>query len=336
MRRLALGLTLIAAASGVLLYSDLPRRRGATPDASIAKKWRVSLIELNNILDVEESEHGVLEGLREAGLVRDRDYEVTIRNAQGDMGVLNGLVDASLAHGADLLIPLSTPALQAAIQRTQGKVPIVFTYVASPIKAGAARTNEDHLPSVTGVSMVGAFEEMLALLKRVVPSVKRVGTLFVPAEVNMVFNRDQLIKAAEKAGIEVVAVGVATSTEVPDAAQALVSKGIDVVCQLPGSLTAAAFGGIAQAANRAKVPVFAFQQAQLKEGASVVLARDYYDAGRQAAAIAARVMRGESPAGIPIQPYTKTKLFINQAAARRCGLVIPAELMAQAARVISD
>ena len=176
----------------------------------------------------------------------------------------------------------------------------------------------------------------MALVRQCMPYARRIGSLFVPAEVNMVFNKDQLAKAAEKAGLEFVAVGVSTSSEISDAATALVSRNIDAVCQIPGNLTASSFGGIAQAARRAKLPIFAFQQVQAHEGAAVVLARDYYDAGREAAAMAARIMRGEDPGSMPFRPFTKTKLVINLGAARVVGLRVPPSLEAHAAEVIQE
>jgi len=306
----------------------LARAQAAKAPKPLSKKWKVHILELSNILDVEDSERGLLDGLAAEKLERGRDFDVTIRNAQGDMGVLNGMVDAALGQGAELLLTLSTPTLQAALQRAQGKVPIVFTYVASPVKAGAAKSNEDHAPNVTGVSMVGAYPEMLAVIRKVLPGVKRIGTLFVPAEVNMVFNRDELANAARKEGIELISVGVNQSSEVPDAAQALVGRGLDAIVQIPGNLTATSFSGIVRAASGVKKPIFAFQKAQVKEGATIVLARDYYDAGKHAASLAARVMRGESPARIPIQPFTKTILVVNEEAARKIGLKLPPNLQA--------
>jgi putative ABC transport system substrate-binding protein len=350
-KRLSLGFSLIALTSGVLLVSDWGRRSGGgshkpqgaslqhasqpvlTASRPLLKKWKVHLIELNNILDVEETEQGIMEGLGQANLAAGRDYEIAISNAQGDMATVIGLVDSALSQGADLLITLSTPTLQAALQRAQ-RVPIVFTYVANGILAGAGRNNEDHLPNVTGISIVGAYGDMISLLRQCLPSARRIGTLFVPAEVNMVFNKDQLVEAAGKTGIEVVPVAVSTSSEIPDAALALMSRNIDALCQIPGNLTAGAFGGIAQAARKAKLPIFAFQKVQAREGAVITLARDYHDAGRGAAFLAARIMRGEKPASIPLQSLNKTNLIINLEAARASGLSVPPSLLSKADEVI--
>ena len=304
-----------------------PEKEGGS--APLARKWKIHFIQLNNVIDVEETEQGVREGLKAAALVEGRDYEVKVRNAQGDMATVNGLVDAALAEGADLLLTFSTPTLQVALQRTE-RVPIVFTYVASGLLAGAGKTREDHRPNVTGVDMIGAYDGMIGLLRECLPGVKRVGTLFVPAEVNMVYNKDKLTEEAKKAGIEVVPMAVSTSSEVSDAALALVGKGIDAVCQIAGNLTASSFSGIAQAARKGKLPVFAFQKVQAKEGAMVVLARDYHDAGRESGMLAARVMRGENPVRIPFQSFTKTKLIVNPQAARAVGVTLPQSLLKRA------
>ncbi|HLA87785.1 MAG TPA: ABC transporter substrate binding protein, partial [Anaerolineales bacterium] len=70
--------------------------------------------------------------------------------------------------------------------------------------------------------------------------------------------------------------------------------------------------------------------------AAVVLARDYFDGGRESGFIAARVMRGENPANIPFQPFTKTKLIVNLEAARATGLKIPFPLLQKAGEVIGQ
>jgi ABC-type uncharacterized transport system substrate-binding protein len=325
MRRLSPGLTLIALASAVLLISDWNGRAQAEGTHDPGRIWKIHLVEFNNVLDVEESEEGVLEGLR-SQLVEGRDFEVKIGNAQGDMATLPSVVDAALAGGAQMLITMSTPTLQVALRRAR-KVPVVFTYVASAIAAGAGRSYEDHAPNVTGVELTGAYDEVFALMREFLPSVRRVGTLFVPAEINMVVNKELLVREGKKAGIEVVPVAVSTSSEVPDAALAMVSLNIDAVCQIGGNLTAAAFGGIAQAARKARLPIFAFQKSQALGGAAVTLARDYRESGKAAALLAVRIMRGESPAGIPFQSFTGTTLMINGPAAHAVGLNIPAQVL---------
>lgn len=302
----------------------------ATP---LARKWRVDLLEYVNVLDVEEAEAGMRLGLRDAGLVEGRDYEIRVRNAQGDMATLSTMVDAALSSGADLLLTLSTPTLQAALRRAR-EVPVVFTFVADAVAAGAGRSNEDHLPNVTGVPSFGAYDDMIDVVRECLPAARRIGMLFVPGEVNSVYSKEKLEQAAARRGLELVAVAVNTSTDVPDAALALLAQGIDALCQGGSNLTAAAFASIARPAERARVPVFGFLSSDFGNGAAVVVARDYFDGGREAGLLAARIMRGERPAAIPFQPLRTMRLLVNLEAARAVGLTIPASLVARASKVI--
>ena len=334
-RKIALGIAVVAAASVILLLSDLQHRERAAARKALTKKhtWTIYFVQYIDTIDVKDAERGVLDGLRQAGLVNGQDFEVKILNAQGDMATVSALIDAAVTGGADLLITFSTPTLQAALRRAQN-VPVVYNYVASGLKAGAGKSNTDHAPNVTGVSLLPANEEALTLIRTHFPSIRRIGSLYCPAETNMVAYKKGLDAAAKKDGFETVYVPADTATDVPDAAAALMSRDIDAVLQMPGNLTASAFGSIGEAARRNHLPVFAFQKSQAIGGAMVVVARDYYDSGRHAAQLAARIVRGENPKNIPLEDFAKTSLIVNLEAARKLDIVIPPALVRSAAEVI--
>ena len=334
LRRVALALVVVCAASAILLLSDLRHRNsGAAGPKAASHRWKIYFVQFNDVIDVEDAAGGVMEGLRESGLQDGRDFAVTTLNAHGDMATVSALIDAAVTGGADLIITFSTPTLQAALRRAQG-IPVVYNYVASGLKAGAGKSNTDHAPNVTGVSLLPANDEALAILRTHFPSIRRLGTLYCPAETNMVIGKNDLDKTAERFGYSVVYVAADTATDVPDAAAALMSRDIDAVLQIPGNLTASAFGSISEAARRAHIPVFAFQKSQAIGGAMVVVARDYRDSGRHAAHLAARIMRGESPARIPLEDLLKTRLIVNPDAARALNITLPPALVRSAKEVI--
>lgn len=294
--------------------------------APLGRLVKLNLVEYLETPNVEINREGIRDGLAKAGLVEGRDYELILRNAQGDMAALNTIMDATASDGSELLITSTTPALQAALQRA-GKRPVVFSLVANPMAAGAGRSEQDHLPNVTGAYVNAPHAEGLAALRRCLPNLKRVGTLFVPAEVNSVYYKDELVKAAGALGIEVELVGVSNSGEIADAALALCSRNIDAVCQISDNLTGASFASIVQAASRARLPLMGFASGQAASGAFMTISRDFYDGGVESAAMAARILRGESPAVIPFQMVTKIKYDFNHASAGSLGITIPKDLL---------
>jgi ABC-type uncharacterized transport system substrate-binding protein len=324
-RRLAPGVFIIAAISSVLLFSDIDRREGA---GGVKHKQNVYFIQLNNVSDVEEAERGVRDAIRDAGLLEHRDFEVTVLNAQGDMASLGSLIDAAVSGGADMLMTWSTPTLQAAVRRSAGK-PVVFTYVANAVVAGAGKSATDHLPNITGVNTSFDFDNIVRVTKMVFPNLRSIGTLFVPAEVNMVYFKDQLDAACKRAGVKLEAMGAATSSEVGEAASALCARHVDAICQIPGNLTASSFPSIVHAADQVHVPIIGTQKVHGDQGAAVVAASDWRQLGEESGKLAARVMRGESPAHIPFGALRVQKLYVNPEAAKKNGVTIPAELLSQ-------
>jgi len=166
------------------------------------------------------------------------------------------------------------------------------------------------------------------------PGTKRIGTLYVPGEVNSVYYKDQLVATAKQFNLEVEAVGVSSSGEVPDGALALCGRGIDVFCQISDNLTGASFASIGQAAKKSRIPLIGFATGQARHGAFMTLSRDFYDNGVSSARLAMRVLRGENPAQIPFEPVLKTRFTLNLAAAGQLGIAIPENLVKMADEVI--
>lgn len=309
------------------------RNHKSTIKARLGKTWKLVLIRYSDSPPAEVATKGVEDGLRQANLIEGRDYTLELESAQGDIATLNTILSAVKSAGADMAITLSTPTLQAAVHRFK-KIPIVFTFVADGVVAGAGKSNSDHEPNVTGITTLADFPGMPPILKECMPSVRRVGTLFTPSEANSVHNKTMLAAYLKKSGIELVDVPVNSSAEVADAAMSLCSRNIDAVCQCLDNLTAAAFSSIAKVAEKRRLPVFGFVSSQAEDGAVVVLARDYYDCGVEGAMLAAKVMRGADPAKIPFTNLKRSRLIVNRKQARKLGVQIPQSILERADEVI--
>ena len=205
--------------------------------------------------------------------------------------------------------------------------PLVFTVVADPFLVGAGKSDTEHLPHVTGVYTQGPYRELAELLHAHFPQIKRVGTLFCPAEVNSVSNKEMFVREAGRYGLTVETVPVNHPGELSDAALSLCSRQLDAVAQIMDNIAAPGFPTIARAAAQVRLPVFTCMGAGVQQGAVLAVARDYYDAGHETALKAVRVMRGESPARIPFSPPTGSQIFVNLNNAKKCRLSISAALL---------
>ncbi len=291
-------------------------------DVKFTKKMNFALLQYIDAPSSEESLSGILDGLVEHGLERNKDFDFTVYNAQGDVGTLNSIVDAVISMNFDLIFLTSTPTLQAVIKKIKD-VDVVFTTVGDPVYAGGGKSFKDHIPNITGISTLSDFEGMMVLVKKIFPEVKKIGTLYTPGEANSVLYNEHMIRIAAEHGIIVESVPVYTSVEVQDATAAVIGKGIDVFCQLADNLCSSTYTRIIDIANKESIPYLSYATNQVKDGALLAVGRDYYQGGKDAVRLAVKIFKGEKPVDIPFEYVSKTHIVLNMDVAESYGITIP-------------
>jgi ABC-type uncharacterized transport system substrate-binding protein len=299
----------------------------------LSRKMMVDLIEYIDTPNAELARAGIMAGLEKSGLVIGKDLELRRHSAQGDIATLSNIIDNAVTQRSDLMITASTPSLQNALARGRG-TPIVFTMVSNPFIVKAGKSDTDHLPFVTGTYLDQPITEMLAALKACLPKAHRIGTLFTPAEINSVFDKERLEKAAKDAGFEFESVGISATSEVSDAAATLVSRHLDVLTQISDNLISSSFPAVMEAAKRGRLPVIAYSPTLAEMGPLLIVARDYSDNGFESGMLAARVLRGERTADIPFKSVPKLSYIVNLKVADAYKIGVPAEIVSMATRVI--
>jgi ABC-type uncharacterized transport system substrate-binding protein len=293
------------------------------------RPWEIRIVLYNDAQFSEDTRRGIMDGFKKEGLKEGIDFTVRCLNAQGDMTTLTSIMVAIRSEKPDLIMPISTPALQAVLRQAD-HLSVVFGCVGDGIRAGAGTSETNHLPNVTGITTRSSFAGMARLIRESVPGVKAVGTLFSPAEINSELYREWFAEALEKEGLKLVSVPVTTSAEVTEAVTELLRRDIQIVGQLSDNTTRPAFAQIIKRAHDANRPFFCFDSTAMRDGATVALARDFYDAGIETAAVAVRVLRGASPREIPFANTRTEILMINPDLIRNYGMVMSPEWLKKA------
>jgi len=296
--------------------------------------WQVRMVLYSETEFAERSHDGLIDGIKQAGFVEARDYELKVYNAQGDMSTLASIMTAIKSDHPDLLMVISTPTLQAALRQAGAETKIVFTGVGDAVQAGAGKSETEHLPNVTGITTRSPFDGMARIIRETLPRVRAVGTLFTPAEINSVLYKDWFKEALAKQGIELVALPVTSSAEVAQSAAELCTQDIQALAQIVDNLTRPGFALIARKAAENNLPVYVFESSQMGDNSVVCVARDYYDAALEAAQKAVRVLRGERPGDIPFSNTQSERLLLNYQLAQKYRLTLPESVTAGATSYI--
>ncbi|MDN5332420.1 MAG: putative tryptophan/tyrosine transport system substrate-binding protein [Tepidanaerobacteraceae bacterium] len=281
---------------------------------------------------LDAARDGFIDGLKEAGFEEGKNVTFVIENAQGDFPTAQTIANKFVGEKVDMILAIATPSAQAAANATKD-IPILITAVTDPVAAGLCKSLEKPETNVTGTTDMNPVKEQLELLKEILPNAKNVGILYNAAEANSKVQVDLAKKAAMELNLTINEATVASSSEVNQAVQSLSGK-VDAIYAPTDNTIASAIGAVVKVCNDAKIPVIAAERGMVEGGALATLGIDYYLLGKQTGAIAARVLKGENPAEIPVEGSKEYKLIINKKAAERLGIKIPDAVMAKADEII--
>jgi putative tryptophan/tyrosine transport system substrate-binding protein len=323
--RLALGVVLIACAAGVLLFSDRTNGRAAGGE----RVYKIGLAYFAPEEGADICIRGLLDGLRDQGFVEGRNLQVLRAHAQAEISNIPAMLQNFDAQDLDLIVPLTTPCLAASCSMVRKK-PVVFSYVYDPLAAGAGRTRQDHLAHITGVGSFPPLADTFATIRRVLPGVRALGTLYNSSEAN---SRKVIAEArtlTRQAGWRLEEVTVTSTSEVFQAAQVLSSRNVDALWVTGDNTALQAFSAIVKASRAAHLPLFINDPEFTAQGALVAVGIGWHRSGYAAGLMAARVLRGEKPRYIPFEDVAVRKLVLNQDAARALHITFPPALVAEA------
>ncbi len=222
-----------------------------------------------------------------------------------------------------VLVTYGAPAALAAIRETKG-IPIVFAGVYDPAAVGVQARN------ATGISCKVPMTSLLKYLKKLT-SFTRIAVVYNEAEPDSVKQVDELRQLEAQYGFQTVKMPIRK----PEDAKKLVFAGrAEAVLISVSSVVNEAVDAIVQQARAAKVPTVSQTGGSVEKGVILSLAPSAAEQGEAAAKIAARLLRGENPAGIPVEIPKMVELVLNIKEAGAVGIKVPFDLITDATKVI--
>lgn len=306
--------------------------------ATPKKTMKIGMVQFAMEPNVELAKEGFIKALNSNGYFDGENIEIIYRNANADFSMINSIMQDLISREVDIIVPLSTPVVQSAVQMVgnRTKPVVVFTYIFDPYRIGAARSPTDHLPNFTGYACFPPIERMLELIREMFPDNTKLGIVWNSSEANSESVVGQIRKFAPKMGLQLIEATVTNPSEVLDASNSLVNKGAQIFLNSGDNTLNVSYDSFVKVAEAKKIPVFSVDAEFITNKTIAILGPNYHRTGFDGGTYAVRVLNGENPAKMPIMQTTMTSFFLNLDVAKQLGLTITDDLLNRAEMLIQD
>ena len=272
-------------------------------------------------------------GLAELGYVEGRNITLLYRYADGKPERLPALAAELAALAPDLIFAMGGDVAPFARTATS-TIPIVVAVSNDPVQAGLVASLARPGGNVTGVTFVSSdlAAKRLQLLKEAAPAVSRVAVLWNPDHVDPEYRETRA--AGRVLGVQIQSLEVRRPADFDAAFRAAADEGAQALVVVSSRLMTFNRRRVIEFAARQRIPGVSGWGPWAEEGALMSYGPDLDAIVRRAAAHADRVLRGASPAQVPIELPTTHELVLNLRIAGALGLSIAPSLRAQANRII--
>jgi putative ABC transport system substrate-binding protein len=274
-------------------------------------------------------------GLSEAGYVEGQNVAIEYRWAEGQYDRLPVFAGELVRRPVALIVAGGPPAaLSAKIATTS--IPIVFTVGFDPVAAGLVASFNHPGGNATGMTLLTGplVQKRLEFLHELIPNAANIAMLVNPTGPDAVPEIRDSEAAAQANGMQIKLLSASTASEIDAAFTSLADLRPDALVVGSDPFFLAKNEEFAAQTARAKIPaIYPFREFTAS-GGLVSYGTNIANAYRQAGIYAARILKGEKPADLPVQQPTKFELVINLKTAKALGLTIPPTLLARADEVI--
>jgi putative ABC transport system substrate-binding protein len=315
------------------LACGLAATRSHAEAQSAAKMYRVGFILGATGESVASLFHALQDRLRELGYIEGRNIVLVQRYGDGRMERLPDLAAELVRLRVDVIVT-GTNFHVAAVRHATETIPIVMVFTADPVGAGFVASLARPGGNVTGLTADASpdlWAKYISLLKEVVPRLSRVGVL---GQVASQVGFAELEAASQNLGVALEVADLQRPEDIDRAFATMISQRVEALLVVVGPLTYLLRQEIADAALKHQLPAMTNASQFAQAGLLMSYGPDLEDLYRQAATYVDKILRGASPADLPVEQPTKFEFVINMRTAKALGLDVPLQLQQFANEVI--
>lgn len=277
------------------------------------------------------------EGLKDVGYIEGKNIIIEYRHPKDTPEQIPEIAAELVRSKVDIIVTVDTSAIRAAKQATKA-IPIVLITNQDPIAAGFVDNLARPGGNVTGITRLTRelSGKRLEVLREVVPSVSRVGVLWVrPTSLGTGNSFKNYQAAADAFRIQLVSLQVQRpEPNLEGAFQTALKERVNALVTVSNAVLSPHMKQIAELAVKNHLPSICEVSRNVEAGCLMSYAADDADSYRRAAVYVDKILKGAKPGDLPIEQPTKFELTLNLKTAKQVGVVFPQKILTRADRVI--
>jgi putative tryptophan/tyrosine transport system substrate-binding protein len=268
-------------------------------------------------------------GLRETGYIEGRNIAIEYRWAEGRYDRLRTLAADLVRLKAALIVATGGTTPEHAARAESATIPIVVVSGSDPVQL---RVEASARPgNVTGVTVYHTqlAVKRLDFLRELAPRVSKLAFLVNPDLVLTAIETRDVEAAARDAGLQLLVIKASAESELAPAIAAAVQDGADTfLVSADPFFTSRRAQIVALAARHALRALYPWRE-YVEAGGLMSYGPRLSEAYHNVGVYAGRILKGATPAELPIQLPQKFEFVLNLRTAKALGLAIPPLLLAR-------
>jgi putative ABC transport system substrate-binding protein len=280
--------------------------------------------------------HGAfIDGMARLGYAEGRNIGYEWRYAGGNYAELRRMSEELVRLKVDVIVAEGSSSIGAAKAATN-TIPIVMLTAGDPVGAGFVASLGRPGGNITGLTStaMAATLKRLEILVTLVPGAKSVAALVNPNNPGAKMFLGETEAAARKFNLRLIAVQAGNAQQIEAAFLALSAQKADVLMVQTDALFNSQSSQIAGLAAQAKIPAIYSLREFLEMGGLLVYGLDIADLARRSALYVDKILKGATPARLPVEQPDTFQLLINLKSANALGIAVPQSLLIRANEVV--
>ncbi len=299
------------------------------------KIWKIGVLVSSSQALNAARDDALRDGLKSRGYIERQNIAFEYRYGEGNVDRLPQLARELIDNNVDVIVVGGTRVAVAAKKATS-TVPIVVAGAGDLVEAGLIKSFMYPGGNVTGIARMSAdyFDDRLKLMKSVLPKASQIAALANPDNPGHRRSVKDVELGARSSGMTFRAVSARSADDLDKAIRSARQGGASGLLIMTDALFNSNVAKIADLTIKNRLPAIYDRTEFVEAGGLISYGVNLPDLSRRAAEYIDQIFKGAKPGDLTLVQPTKFDLSINLKTAQQIGVMIPADTLHRATKVI--